>query len=218
MEMTAYRIVQAKQATASVCTLQYFNNEEPITIQVDASSIGVSAALMQQWKIISYHFKALTPTQQQYSNIERDCYGLVNGIEHFHHYIFGCEFTVQTDHQPLVNLTSKALREVSPCLQHLLLKVTQYRLNTIYVKHDGVPIANCLSHNMQIETALEDETINITVAAISLFKESKINQIKHKTSQDLILVELAKTIQSGWSLQNAELSPDLHAFGSIIGT
>ena len=37
-----------------------FSNEEPITIQIDASSIGVSAALMQQGKGVSYHSRALT--------------------------------------------------------------------------------------------------------------------------------------------------------------
>ena len=139
--------------------------------------------------MVSYHSRALTPTQQHYSNIERECYGLVNGVEHFHHYIFGCEFTVQTDHQPLVNLTSKALCEVSPRLQHLLLKVTQYIFNTIYMKHDGVSIADCLSHNVQMETALDDETINVTVTAISMFQEGKINHIKHETSKDLTLVK-----------------------------
>ena len=114
----------------------------------------------------------------------------MNGIEHIHHYIFGCEFTVHTDHQLLVNLTSKALCEVSPRLQHLLLKVTQYRCNTIYVKHDGIPIPDCLSHNVQAESALEDETINITIMAISMFQEDKINQIKKEISKDLTLVEL----------------------------
>ena len=89
--------------------LQYFNSDEPIINQVDASSIGVGAALMQQGKVVSYHSRALTPTLQCYSNIERECYGLVNGVEHFHHYIFGHEFTVQTDHQPLVQLTTKPL-------------------------------------------------------------------------------------------------------------
>ena len=138
-----------------MCTWQYFNSEESITIQVDASSIGVSAALMQQGKV-SYHSRALTPTQQHYSNIERECYGLVNGVEHFHYYVFGHEFTVQMDHQPLVQLTNKPLCEMSPRLQHLLLKVTQYKFNTIYVKHNSVPVANCLSRNVQAESAWED--------------------------------------------------------------
>ena len=46
---------KAKQAIANSCTLQYFNSDKPIIIQVEASSIGVSAALMQQGKVVSYH-------------------------------------------------------------------------------------------------------------------------------------------------------------------
>ena len=98
---------KAKLAIANSCTLQYFNSEDPITIQVDTSSIGVGAALMQQGRVVSYYSRALTPTQQRYSNIECECYGLVNGIEHFHHYVFGCDFVVHTDHQPLVQLSTK---------------------------------------------------------------------------------------------------------------
>ena len=123
---------RVKGAIANSCTLQYFNSEDLIIIQVDASSIGVSAALMQQGRVVSYHLWALTPTQQRYSNKEHECYGLVNGIEHFHHYIFGCEFVVHTDHQPLVQLMTKPLCEVSPRLQRLLLKVTQYNFTTLY--------------------------------------------------------------------------------------
>ena len=80
------------------------------------------------------------------------------------------------------------------------------------MKHDGVPVADCLSWNVQIESALEDETINITVAAISMFQEGKINQIKCETSKDLTLVKLAKVIQTGWPDQHAEIDPDLHVF------
>ena len=112
-------------------------------------------------------------------------------LKEHNNYIFGHKCTVHTDHQPLVKLTIKALCEVSPRLQCLLLKVTQDRFNTIYMKHDGVPIADCLSHNVQAESALEDETMNITIMAISLFQEGKINQIKRETSKDLILVKLA---------------------------
>ena len=82
----------------------------------------------------------------------------------------------------------------------------------MYVKHDGVPVADCLSHNVQIGSALEDESINVTVTAISMFQEGKINQIKCETSKDLTLVKLAKVVQTGWPDQQAEIDPDLHAF------
>ena len=80
------------------------------------------------------------------------------------------------------------------------------------MKHDGVLVADYSSWNVQIESALEDETINVTFAAIRMFQEGKINQIKHGTSTDLTLVKLAKMVQTGWPDQHAEIHPDLHAF------
>ena len=95
---------------------------------------------------------------------------------------------------------------MSPRLQHLLLKVTQYKFNTIYVKHDGIPVADCLSCNVQAESALEDETKNITVAAISMFQEGKINQIKCETSKDLTLVKLAKVARLDGQISMLQLT------------
>ena len=65
----------------------YFADAKPCTIQVDASNIGVDAALIQEGKYIEYHNRALTSTQQCYSNIEHEDYALVNGVEHFHHFV-----------------------------------------------------------------------------------------------------------------------------------
>ena len=65
MGTTAQRGIQeGKLAIVNSCTLQYFNSEDLIIIQVDASSIGVGTALMQQGRVVSYHSRALTPTQQ----------------------------------------------------------------------------------------------------------------------------------------------------------
>ena len=70
------------------------------------------------------------------------------------------------------------------------------------MKHNGVPVADYLSRNIQAESAWEDETINITVTAISMFQEGKINQIKCETSKDLTLVKLAK-VSPDWMARPA---------------
>ena len=137
----------------------------------------------------------------------------MNGIEHFHHYVFTRNFEVHTDHQPLVQLTKKPLSKVSLRLQRLLLKVTQYTFTTIYVKHEGVPVADCLSRNISIDTAREDDSLNVTIAAISLFQEGKLNEIKRKMAKDFLLVKLAQVIQNGWPAQRADLNDaDLNVF------
>ena len=85
------------------------------------------------------------------------------------------------------------------------------------MKHNGVLVADCLSQNVQAESALEDETMNITVTAISMFQEGKFNQIKHETSKDLTLVKLAKVVQTGWLDQHTKIHPDLHTFRYMGG-
>ena len=51
-------------------------------------------------------------------------------------------------------------------------------------------MADCLSQNVTIDSASEDESINVMVATISIFQEGKINQIKWETSKDATLVKL----------------------------
>ena len=136
----------SKDVIQSCATLTYYDDEKSCTIQVDASNVGVGAVLIQDGKVIEYHSRALISTQQRYSNIEREAYALENGVEHFHHYIFGKPSEVHTDHQPLVQLSIKPLAELSPRLQCLFLRINQYKYTVKYVRQTGVMIADCLSH------------------------------------------------------------------------
>ena len=63
---------QVKQAIVSDTTLRYFNLSLPVSIQVDASQVGLGAALLQNNKPIAVTSKALTDAEYRYANIERD--------------------------------------------------------------------------------------------------------------------------------------------------
>ena len=71
---------------------------------------------------------------------------------------------------------------------------------------------DCLSRNVTIDTAKEDESLNITIAMISLFQEGKLHQIKWETAKDVLLVKLACVIQNGWPVQHADLDQELYVF------
>ena len=136
----------------------------------------------------------------------------MNGVEHFHHYVFGKPFEVHTDHQPLVQLSIKTLAELSPRLQHLFLKVHQYKYTVKYIKQTGVMIADCLSHIVCQNTAEDNETLNLHVTALTTFQDGKLQDIHHQTVTDPQLVKLARVIQNGWGESHGDLDPDLHAF------
>ena len=110
----------------------------------------------------------------------------MNGVEHFHHYVFGKPFEVHTDHQPLVQLSIKPLAELSPILQHLFLRVNQYKYTVKYVRQTGVMISDCLSHIVCQNTAEDDETLNLHVTALMMFQDGKLQDVHHQTLADLV--------------------------------
>ena len=129
--------------------------------------------MIQEGKVIEYHSQALTSTQQRYSNIEREAYALVNGVEHFHHYVFGKPFEVHTDHQLLVQLSIKPLAELSPRLQFLFLRVNQYKYSQVCETDQSDDCRLSQSHSMS-DTAEDDETLNLHVTALTTFQDGKL--------------------------------------------
>ena len=63
---------QVKKLVCKDSTLQYFNVWKPVTVQVDASKKGLGAALLQEGCPVAFASKALTLTEQQYTNIEHE--------------------------------------------------------------------------------------------------------------------------------------------------
>ena len=57
-----------------------------MTIQVDASQVGLGTALLENGKPIAFASKALTKTEHRYANIEREMLAAVFGAEipHLH--------------------------------------------------------------------------------------------------------------------------------------
>ena len=82
-------------------TLRYFNIKKPVTIQVDASSKGLGAALIQDDGPVTFTSKALTPTEQHYANNETELLACVFGVEDFWTYVFGRHFMIKNDHKSL---------------------------------------------------------------------------------------------------------------------
>ena len=72
-----------KQAVISETTLRYFDTSPLVTIQVDASQVGLGAALLQNGKPMAFASKALTETECWYANIEREILAAIFGAERF---------------------------------------------------------------------------------------------------------------------------------------
>ena len=70
-----------KQVISSTATLRvrYFDINKPVTLQVDASRIGLGVAFLQDDTPVAYARKALTDTEHWWANIEHEAYALAFG-------------------------------------------------------------------------------------------------------------------------------------------
>ena len=143
--------------------------------------------------------------------IKREMLAVVVVVKKLHHYVFGCHFSVHTDHLPLVNLFEKCLNDTSPCLQHLLLHLSQYQINIQYVTHKHVPITDCMLQLIDLKTGKEDPSLNLQIADVTRVNINW-NQIKVACLDDPTMIELAYTIQTGWPETGKELSEDVKTY------
>ena len=91
-----------KQALTMQPILKMADLSKPFTLQVDASSAGLGAVLLQdeegKKRPIAYASRKLKPSEKSYAVVEKECLALVWAVQKFHRYLYGAAFTVETDH------------------------------------------------------------------------------------------------------------------------
>lgn len=95
-----------KQMIASDLVLAHYDPREKLVLATDASPVGVGAVLSHIYKDgverpIQFASQTLSPTQQRYSQIDREAYAIIFGIRKFYQYVYGRKFTLVTDNKPL---------------------------------------------------------------------------------------------------------------------
>ena len=124
-----------KRAVTNTPVLRYYNLDDEVTIQCDASQSGLGAALMQNGQPVAYASRALTPAEIRYAQIEKKLLAIVFACERFEAYIYGRQIIrVKTDHQPLELIVKKPLNSAPIRLQRMLLRLQRYCLDVTYKK------------------------------------------------------------------------------------
>ena len=81
---------------------------------------------------VSYASRKLLAREMGYSVIEKECLGIVWGIQKFESYLYGREFMLETDHQPLVYLNRA--KTANARLMRWALALQPYRYRIIAIK------------------------------------------------------------------------------------
>ena len=175
--------------------LRYFDPTQPVEIEVDSSTVGLGAALIQQGKPIAFASKALTPAESRYANIERELLAVVFGLEKFHVYVYGQPLVVYSDHKPLESIQFKQLSKAPPRLQRMLLRIQPYDINLRYRPGKDMVYADYLSRvspSPGQEIVLEQAIHTIQIST------NQLDKIRNATNADADLCALREQCIIGW--------------------
>ena len=198
---------EIKQLVISHPVLRYYDVNEEVTLQCDASERGLGAVLLQNGQPVAFASRTLTETEQRYAQIEKECLSITFGAHKFSQYISRREkVTVETDHKPLESIFRKSLLDAPSRLQRMLLRLQRYNLEVGYKPGPQMFIADHLSRASIRETGPQDEEFQVFAVEVEgmgplnsvKISSERLAQLQKATEQDPIMQTLKTTILVGW--------------------
>ena len=173
----SFTFLKSALTSDSVLILPEF--EQPFRIEADASKYGVGGVLSQlrdgHWRPVSYFSKHLSKTEVNYSASEREMLAIVLSVERFKQYVYGREFVILSDHQPLKFLLTADIPDAR--LARLMNRLLIFTYTIEYRAGKAHGNADALSRMVDEECFGElsvDEEQNVVINAIHL--RSDINE------------------------------------------
>jgi RNase H-like domain found in reverse transcriptase/Reverse transcriptase (RNA-dependent DNA polymerase)/Integrase zinc binding domain/Integrase core domain/Aspartyl protease len=186
-----------KESFITTPVLRFFDVTAEVTLQVDASSKAMGAVLLQMGRPVAYAAKALTKSQINYPQIEKEALAVRFGCSKFHDYIYGkAPITIETDHKPLVNIFKKSIEDAPARLRRIMHDVMLYNPNVIYKKGAELYIADILSRDCETTDYADSSELEVLVV-LDMTEEIRL-KILRETAADDELQLLSKTILDGW--------------------
>ena len=155
----------------------------------------------------------LTAAEKNYAQLEK-ALALVFGAKHFHQYLYGREFTLITDHQPLTYLLGpqKPITSLATArLQRWAILLSAHQYRTKFRKTREHANADGLSH-LPLQFApgpeLSSEEACFNIGQMEALPVSAV-QLGTASRQDPVLSRVMLFTRSGWPL---EVSPEVKPF------
>ena len=210
----------SKDELVSSQVLAHYDGNLPLCLACDASPYGVGAVLSHimpngEERPVAFASRTLSSSERNYAQLEKEALALIFGVKKFHPYIYGRQFTLMTDHKPLVTIlgpktgvpTIAAAR-----MQRWALVLSAYSYDIKYKGGAQHMNADGLSRlPMHVDHAKDEEEIMFHYTHIDDLPVTS-HEIATATAKDPVLSQVLQYTQRGWpsTVDDECLKPYLH--------
>lgn len=148
----------SKVALANAVCLMHPKEGAPLALVTDASDYALGAVVQQfvdgAWQPLAFHSRKLTQAEQKYSPYDRELLAIHDSIKKFRFMLEGREFTVFTDHKPLIFAFTKNSSTCSPRQTRQLQFISEFTTNIEYIAGRENIVADAMSRIAAMSAAL----------------------------------------------------------------
>lgn len=175
---------RSKLAISEATTSSFLKADAPLALRTDASDTCIGAALEQQdeqgrWFPLGFFSKKLSDTEKRYSAYDRELLAIYAAIKDMQRILEGRNFTVYTDHKPLVFAASQRSDKASPRQARQLDFILQFNTKLVHVKGEENTVADALS---RIATVSMPSTLNAETIATAQSQDEEMQHVMDNSS------------------------------------
>ena len=203
-------------------------------LYVDHGPGGVAGTVAQQhevtdtmekaWRPNNHSSRALTSTEQRYSKVEGESLAVYSQIMTNRRYLYGIEFEVVVDHEPLVTLYNNKGSPLPVRVAKHVAKLRGFKFTVVYEPGTTTPCDYGSRHPPTKNTYSRQEKEALGVEEAEDDMEIIVNRVQHGympdavtipvlqhfTKEDTVLSKLAQDVQKG------KLREELHKYKQVF--
>lgn len=191
--------------------LVHYDSGLPLKLTCDASPLGLGAVLSHVFpggeiKPIAFTSCTLTVAERNYSQLDREALALIFAVKHFHQFVYGQTFELETDHKPLIYIfgAKKGIPQMAASrVQRWAVLLAAYNFTIKHIKGVDNTVADGLSRIfpekiLDISRQSVNEDYSFLNYVIDEMQSISNSEVSAETGKDATLSVVREFCIHGW--------------------
>lgn len=186
-----------KEELANATLLAHPSANARLCLMVDASDYAIGGVVNQfknrRWEPLAFFSKRLSPAETKYSTYDRELKAIYASIRHFQNILEARNFTIFTDHKPLVFAFFQRNEKASPRQLRHLDYIGQFSTDIQHISGKDNIVADTLSRVNNVSSISFSSALDYKLIAQQQKVDDELKQLrKRRSGLSLVKVQFQK--------------------------